>query len=44
MFFLPIDPRDENHQDPENIDYSCAASCSICAKRVEKTSGYGILN
>ena len=22
MFFLPIDPRDENHQDPENIDYS----------------------
>ena len=22
VFFLPIDPRDENHQDPENIDYS----------------------
>ena len=22
MFFLPVDPRDENHQDPENIDYS----------------------
>ena len=22
MFFLPIDPRDESHQDPENIDYS----------------------
>ena len=22
MFFLPIDPRDENHRDPENIDYS----------------------
>ena len=21
VFFLPIDPRDENHQDPENIDY-----------------------
>ena len=22
VFFLPIDPRDEKHQDPENIDYS----------------------
>ena len=22
MFFLPIDPRDEDHRDPENIDYS----------------------
>ena len=22
VFFLPIDPRDENHQDPENVDYS----------------------
>ena len=22
VFFLPIDPRDENHQDPKNIDYS----------------------
>ena len=22
MFFLPVDPRDENHRDPENIDYS----------------------
>ena len=22
MFFLPVDPRDENNQDPENIDYS----------------------
>ena len=22
VFFLPIDPRDENYQDPENIDYS----------------------
>ena len=22
VFFLPIDPRDENHRDPENIDYS----------------------
>ena len=38
MFFLPVDPRDENHRDPENIDYSCTASCPICAK----TSGKGI--
>ena len=22
VFFLPIDPRDENHQDPEYIDFS----------------------
>ena len=22
VFFLPIDPRDEDHQDPENVDYS----------------------
>ena len=22
VFFLPIDPRDEDHRDPENIDYS----------------------
>ena len=22
MFFLPVDPRDEKHRDPENIDYS----------------------
>ena len=22
VFFLPIDPRDKNHQDPEHIDYS----------------------
>ena len=22
VFFLPVDPRDENHRDPENIDFS----------------------
>ena len=22
MFFLPVDPRDENHKDPEHIDFS----------------------
>ena len=22
VFFLPVDPRDDNHRDPENIDYS----------------------
>ena len=22
VFFLPVDPRDENHRDPDNIDYS----------------------
>ena len=44
VFFLPIDPRDEDHRDPENIDYSVAASCSIRAKLVEKAPGYGILD
>ena len=22
MFFLPVDPRNEDHKDPEHIDYS----------------------
>ena len=22
VFFLPVDPRDEDHKEPENIDYS----------------------
>ena len=22
MFFLPVDPRDESHRDPEDIDFS----------------------
>ena len=43
VFFLPVDPRDENNRDPENIDYSGAASCSIQAKQLEKASGYGVL-
>ena len=44
VYFLPIDPGDEDHQDPENIDYFCAASCSIHAKIVEKASGHSILD
>ena len=36
VFFLPVDPRDENHRDPETIDHS--------EKQLEKASGYGILD
>ena len=33
VFFLPVDPRDENHRDPENIDYSVPC----CARYVQNT-------
>ena len=42
VFFLPVDPRNENHRDPENIDYSVPRQ--IRAKHLEKASGYGILD
>ena len=37
VFFLPVDPRDENHRDPENIDYSVPRHADTC-----KTFGKGI--
>ena len=33
VYFLPIDPRDEDHQDPENIDYSVPR----CARYMQKS-------
>ena len=42
VFFLPVDPRDENHRDPENIDYSVPRHAPIRAKHLEKASGYGV--
>ena len=44
VFFLPVDPRDEKHRDPENIDYSVPPSCPIRAKHLETASGCGILD
>ena len=42
IFFLPIDPRDESHKDPEHIDF-CTTSCTIRAQCMEKASRRGIL-
>ena len=36
VFFLPVDPRDESHRDPEYIDFFCTTSRAIhaqCMKR-----------
>ena len=35
VFFLPVDPRDENHQDPENIDYSAPRRARYVQKHLE---------
>ena len=43
VFFLPVDPRKEDHKDPEYIDYSAPRSRTIRAKCMEETSRYGIL-
>ena len=44
VFFLLVDPRDENHRDPENIDYSVPRHARYFAKHLEKASRYGILD
>ena len=44
VFFLPVDPRDENHRDPENIDYSVPRHARYVQKHLETASGYGILD
>ena len=44
VFFLLVDPRDENHRDPENIDYSVPRRARYLQKIVEKAPGYGILD
>ena len=43
VFFLPVDPMDKNHKDPDKIDSECTASCTIHAQSMEETSKYGIL-
>ena len=43
VFFLPVDPRKEDHKDPEFFRLLCTASCTILAKCMEETSRRGIL-
>ena len=44
VFFLPTDPRKEDHKDPEYIDCSVPrTSCTILAKYMEETSRHGVL-
>ena len=43
VFFLPTDPRDETHKDPEYIDFSVPASSAIRAQCMEEASRRGIL-
>ena len=31
VFFLPVDPMDKNHKDPDTIDLKCTATCTIHA-------------
>ena len=45
VFFLPVDPRDESHRDPERIDFSVprrARTCTVRGRNI-KTRYFGIL-
>ena len=43
VFFLPVDPRNESHRDPEYIDFSVPRLARYMHKSMEKTSRRGIL-
>ena len=43
VFFLPIDPRDENHKDPEHIDFSVPRRAQYVHSALEEASRRGIL-
>ena len=43
VFFLLIDPRKEDHKDPESFDYSAPRLARCLQKCMEETSRYGIL-
>ena len=43
VFFLPVDPRDESHKDPEYIDFSVPRLARYMAQCMEETSRRGIL-
>ena len=44
VFFLLVDPRDENHRDSENIDYYVPRHARYVQKHLEMASGYGIFD
>ena len=43
VFFLPVDPRNKEHQDLEHTDFSVHTSSTILAQYLEETSRRGIL-
>ena len=43
VFFLPVDPRDEDHKDPEYIGLLCTTSRERHAQCMEETLRRGIL-
>ena len=43
VFFLPVDPRDESHRDPERIDFSVPRLARYHAQCMEEASRRGIL-
>ena len=44
VYFLPIDPRDEDHQDPEDIDYSVPRRARYMQKSWKRHQGQSILD
>ena len=44
VFFLFVDPRDEDHRDPKILTILCRVVSDTCKKHLEKASGYGILD
>ena len=43
VFFLPVDPTDKNHKDPDVIDLSVPRLAQYMHKAWKKTSKYGVL-
>ena len=43
VFFLLVDPRNEDHKDPEYIDYSAPRLARYLQRCMEETSRYGFL-
>ena len=43
VFFLPVDPMDKNHKDPDTIDLNAPRHAQHMHKNMEETSEHGIL-
>ena len=43
VYFLPVDLVDKEHKDPDTINLSVTASCTLLAQSMEETSKYGVL-